>query len=583
MDATRLAMRRKSYGERKLASMYLPMASGGFGGQISNNRAELVNHYTGFPYIAITSIMDEIGCQQPQVAFRHESRRLREMKNKAALLRDTKSILEYAAFDAKLMPRHERVKALAPIRDDEELELAQRDHPLVRLLANPNGPDVSASFFRKMTMHWQIFGSAYVWCVPNRIPAADGNGYQVAEMWVLPSHWVWPVPGKTKLIDEYDVRPQAGYIPADQGGMAGFTWFPGVSGTRFTIPANQMIEINDPNPRDMIGGFSALNAVSRWVDVADNIDRSRVAQFHNAAMPGVVIEFDKDVLDPDPAQIERIRTDIYTRYVGVMRTGEPVILVPGMTMKPMTLPPKDMVYEGSADQMKGWLLAAYKVGQSIAGLAEQTTFSNVDGVRANFHMSNIRPKSILLGQIFSEKLGRKYEDFPLIFWPDATPENPEMKLKRCLEFTKANIMTVNQVRKEYGFEPMEWGDKPYTQIVADANIPDFGDVGRMLMPDDGSGTARASNVILDLQGAVAAGELDRESAIAHLVTVFGMTPEQADGVIPEVGSGVPAQDPVEQNGDTSDPGSISRLSDAADNFLRQPSRNGKHVKRLALR
>ena len=74
---------------------------------------------------------------------------------------------------------------------------------------------------------------------------------------------------------------------------------------------------------------------------------------------------------------------------------------------------------------------------------------------------------------------------------------------------------------------------PYaTQMLAAMNTPPG------LPPDPGSLEAvgeKGAAQIVDLLSKVATGQMDRESAVQTLVTVYGLYPEQAEQIVPEKG------------------------------------------------
>lgn len=449
----------KSLGEKKLLQVFPSWTYGGIWSSWNTTRLELANHYRGWSYVAIKAISEEIAGDPPVVAYRRNPDEMQERQEKAMRRVRGKSYLEQQsvlrAFRKKFASQQVRRKALTPVLDHEDLELADNDDRLHRLLQNPNEPDTAFTFLHKLAMFFELFGECYIWKVRNRIPSAiyDGRG-QPAELWVLPTHWVIPRPdpdGK-RLIGFYEVRPLAGYVP----GVDGFGWFAGGGGSMRVDPED-IIPILAPHPNNFIGGYSSLTAVAEWIQCGESIDGSRVAQFQNAAMPGVVVQLDKDLKEPSQDTIDKLKARIEENYVGVRRTGKPIVLSPGVTMAPITHAPNEMDYTGSGDQLKSWILAAHRVGQSIVGLAENTNFASMVAARANFQTSKIRPFRLMLGQVLTEKLAREFDEDAVIFFKDKTPDDPAQKLAEWNAMADRGVVTPNEFRKEYGLEPYEFG------------------------------------------------------------------------------------------------------------------------------
>lgn len=457
----------KSWGESAYAHMVGASGSGAWSYGWGNNwgRQELANHYTGFNYLAIQPLMKEIGGMAPHAAIQHDGIGVRQARQKAIWSGDQET---YRAMQLRFMTPYERTKAIAPVSTHVELEPVPSEHEFVRLLRNPNGPDTSTTFFRKLVMYWRLYGEFYIWLVPPKLQRMTGKPCPPVEMWVMPSHWMWPRhdPEFKALIKDYEVRPSAGF-PVDGGNNLGFGHWGGSNGGRGVIPADQIVYYGEPNPSGYDNGYSPLTAISHWIDCSDSIDRSRTSQFQNGAFPGVVLEFDRLVADPDKATIERLQARIASAYVGVRRTGTPIVLSPGVKMRPLDNKPYEMAYTESADQIKDWVFAAQGTGQSIVGLVEQTTFNNVWGARANFYSNTIKPACSLLSEIFTEKIARRFDPNLVAYWPDTTPVDPDVRLKEIDTMLRNNVLTVNEVCAMQGYQPKSWGDKPLDMLKAE--------------------------------------------------------------------------------------------------------------------
>jgi len=418
---------RKSVGERRLMTLFPSISTFNSWGA---NRGELVNHFRGWDYVAIHAICEEVAGMQIQLAHVRAPGDDKQQR-------------------AKCLGQQMRRKAMVSIAEHEELEPVSRRHPLLKLLRNPNGPDVAWSFFYKLTMFLKLTGNAYIWMVPSK--TFEG---EIAELWVIPSNWVRPKSGNGRIVEEYEIRATLSTNTFQEWGQG---WAMG-SGSRMTIPAAEMIHIAMPSPTNPFDGWSCLSATSDWTDVSNNIDRSRTAHFVNGMFPGVVVQIDKEVADPSPDQIERIKVDIQNKYSGVMRTKQPLVLAPGMTLVPISSSPGEMDYNASADQMKTWKLASHRVGPSVVGLAEQTTFASMVAATASFHRSTINPLLMFVGQVLTEKLCRRYDDELVAYWPDSTPDDPDMKLRKWGDAVSKGCATPNEFRRHVlDLPPFEHG------------------------------------------------------------------------------------------------------------------------------
>ena len=423
-----------------------------FGSQsvaVSTGKNEFVNHFRGWDYVAIKAICEAVAGMSPCVAKREDGNEVASSYRKS--LSAAKSFRERDAirdqYRRKYLSSQAKTKALAHLQDSDELTPVSNTHPLMRLLRNPNGPDVAWSFWYKVMLYLELTGASYIWTPPGK---ADDKPKQ---LWVIPSHWVYEQPGDDELIGSYEIRPSFGQIDATGFGAG---WFPGAGG-RERRPASEIIKIAYPNPHSIIDGYAPTWATSSWTDVSNNIDRSRVQVFANAAFPGVGIELDIGTENPDPSTIERIQATFAEKYSGVRNTGRPAILAPGMKIIPLSRTNVEMDYTNSAEQARAHVLAGRGVPQSIAGLVEQSTFTNATAARFNFFGSTISPKLMLIGQIMTEKLARRWDENLIVYWPDPTPNDPEMQLKKAETLARLKANTPNEIRESFGLTPWEYG------------------------------------------------------------------------------------------------------------------------------
>lgn len=426
----------------------------GIGVPWTGNRAEQAAHFRGWNYVAVRAICEEIACMPPQV---HRIRSKEELDRER-----TKALKAGQPYRAKTLSRRLRTKALAHIQDSDELEPVDSDHPLVRLLQNPNGPDVAWTFFYKLALYMELTGNTYVY-------VAENNYGEPAQLWVIPSQWVYDQPGDNELIGSYLIRPTLGIVPAETGSLFGAGWFPGMGGSN-RIDAKHIIKIAYPNPLSIVDGYSPVGATGDWNDVSEYIDRARVQCFYNGSYPGVVVVVDKEFKGAiDPEDMKRYAAKLDEKYAGVKNTGRTAILAPGMTIQSFRQTAVEMDYTASGSQMSDWQLAARRVPKSMVGLNEQESYASMIATKAGFYQGTIKPKLTLIGQVFTEKLAKRYDDSLCIQWADPTPEDPQQKLTQWQGMYDRGVVTDNEFREEFGLPKFEFGgndpEKPAGKIV----------------------------------------------------------------------------------------------------------------------
>src|SRR5262245_33550516 len=278
MARAALGLRTKSSrGERTLASLF-PGGRYGWPGGWSQDRLEQVTHFRHWVYVAARARCEKFAQLPPQIA----------------------TVAQPGGTGQRFL------KALSPVQHHEELEPVPPNHPLRRLLNKPNPVDTSYDLWYETNLFMDLTGNAFWWVIPNRVRLP-------AEIWTIPSHWVWPRTGKTRLIEDFEVRPW--------GGM-------GSAGSLF-LPPEEVIHFKNKSPLNKIDGYSALSAGAQWIDVEESISASRWAQFKNSCRPELWLELAPDMADPTDDQISRIEAKFFARYQGEYSTGRPIITSPG--------------------------------------------------------------------------------------------------------------------------------------------------------------------------------------------------------------------------------------------------------------
>lgn len=455
-----LFTRRKSAGERKLVSLLPGWNIMGRTGSWSANRHELVGHFKGWNYISIRTIAETGADMPPSVAMVETAGDAEKARQKAWFsTRDPfLRAKRMAKLQAKYLRKDVRRKALVNAAQDDELIPVDNDHRLMRLLLKPNNVDKFWwTFSYRMFMYLELAGGFYLWAVPG------GDGLP-AELWCLPPNWVYPVTeNQSQFISHYEMRPVAGYSWTE-GGAPG--WIGGgIGGDKGRVPADQIVQVGYPNPVHYLDFYSPISAVAEWIDAAENMDRSRVAVFQNASFPGVIITMTDEVDHPDQPTIDRLKADIKNKYAGVLKSGEPIILAPGMEMQPVTRTNLEMDYVNSFEQSRKSLMAVHKVGAGKIGMSEATTLASMVAEDIGFHKTTMRPKFSLLGQALTAGIASKFDPRLRIYWPDPTPDDPAQVNADIEADYRCQAITPNEIRRKRGREAYaNGGDDPMASM-----------------------------------------------------------------------------------------------------------------------
>lgn len=258
-----------------------------------------------------------------------------------------------------------RSKSLSVVKPHEDLEPLESDHPLRRLIENPNPVDTHYDIEYEKRMFRLLCGVSYEW-----IPKNDWG--MPAERWCIPSHWVWPRTGggryvspdhphADELVQYYEIRPWGGM------GSAGMLKFP---------PDEVIMEI-DKSPINKIDGYSPLAALAQWIDLDESISKSRWSQMMNQARPELWIELGPGYEDPTDDRIARIEAKLAARFQGEYNYAKPIVTPPGAKLSPLSFSPGDMAYESAGEQTRDMILSGFCVPPSAVGLVREMTYGSI--------------------------------------------------------------------------------------------------------------------------------------------------------------------------------------------------------------
>ncbi len=408
----------------------------------TDNRIEQVRAFKNWVYVAVNKIAETISAHPPNVSYvrGHGAQPISE---------DGEDTFKNVAGRHRFLPHSVKQKALTPLQAHEELEAVPDNHPLLRLLKNPNDPDVSADFWYETILFLLLTGNCYWWMPRNRagLPCA---------LWVVPSHWVWPIMGKTRTIEAYEVRPIEGnYV-------------------RRELPPEDVIHFRLKNPISKIDGFGPLIAGANWADTDSTINRARSQSYRNGPLPHIAVEFDSNFNDPGDDTLRRIEAKWLARLSGQDNAGRPIFIPPGMKVKPLTIEPNKMLFGPVGDQMRDNILGLFGVPVAMVN-STNMTYGGQRAAQYGFYSETVNPKLHFLGQVITEKLAWRYDSTLRVWWEDKSPSDPEVLDKRITTAGMFGAITPNQIRNLYGWEPLPyaWADQP----VLPANMQATGPMG----------------------------------------------------------------------------------------------------------
>ncbi len=499
---------RAAKGERLFSSLYPYRGSGyGWWGQ---NMGEQVQHFKNWTYVAVNSIASKIASMSPNMAYVSDQpipgrtvkachRGLSNIVGKGFGYngeRQRAGEIEFSALAGMypgiafgdsgstwLTVGELRSKALSVIRPHEELEPLEMYHPLRRLFDNPNSQDTFFDLMYESQMFQELCGVSYTWIVPNEMG-------QPCELWVIPSHWVFPktgggklenpvydpndgddsnylhpIRGSERLISHFEVRPWGGMGPAGA----------------LYIPAEQIIMERWKNPMDKINGYSTLTAVAQWIDLEESISKSRWAQMMNQARPEFWVEMGEGFSDVDNDQIARLESRIAEKLQGEYNYGKPFITPQGTKVSVLSFSPTEMAYFQSEEQVRDMILSSKGVPKSAVGVTNDQTFGSILATAGAYCENCINPRLAMRGATITKHLASKWDERRpawssrnhgsaeivrkvKLWYDNSTPADPAQVNSDLTVDAQNFSLTPNEIRALRGRKPYGiGGDNPIVQ------------------------------------------------------------------------------------------------------------------------
>lgn len=431
-----------------------PSRGSSYPGVWGSNKVEQVNHLVSWIYVAVHTICSRTASIMPNLAYVSDvpkpgvttkacQRGLMNLggrgfggsptvginSNGSVGGRDSGnsgSMVEYSSWDPSalcsggghsfLTMGEYRSKALSVVKPHEELEPLESDHLLRRLIENPNPVDTSFDLFYELGMFEELTGVSYLWLTPN-------SWGRPCELWVIPSHWVWPRtgggqyvppdnPNADRLIQYYEIRPWGGT------GSAGMLKF----------PPEEVIMTRWKNPLNKIDGYSKLSAGAQWIDSEESVTKSRWAQFQNIARPEFWVELGPGYEDPDDDRIARVEAKFAAKIQGEYNYGKPIITPPGAKLTPLSFNPTEMAYFQSSDQLRDYVLALFNLSKVSVGISDSMTYGSILAVLGSICSFCLNPRLAMRGQALTKHLASRWDEpgrKVKLWWDDCLDKETE--------------------------------------------------------------------------------------------------------------------------------------------------------------
>jgi phage portal protein BeeE len=376
-----------------------------------------------------------------------------------------------------------------------------QEHNVLWVLDKPNHLQGKTEFIEILVMNLLLTGEFYfIGGVTNK------DDDRSLELWAVPSSWLVPDHGK-RLFGGYKL----------QTGMGG--------GEGVPIPAENVCRGYFPDPSDIKGCLSPLQACLSAARIDDFILHSQEQSFERGIHPNLIVSVGK-TLDADGKQTQRrpvlaprqrtqITRSIMHAWNQTVNQGMPAI-IDGLIedIKKLSNTPSEMDWMQSGLSVKARLMQGFKVNPIVLG--EVTPANKAQAVVAEQQVCKgaVNP---ILGKIScaaSEFFSPFYEDGEtLAVWLEqCNPKDDEMEFKQMTQGRQTGDITQEEYRNYLGLPAIEDPEPKRSPLFNNPQV---------------------LAAIAALAAQVSAGAMTHDNAVATLMVSLQISREQAGEMMPD--------------------------------------------------
>ena len=333
---------------------------------------------------------------------------------------------------------------------DEEMVNVERTHYLTQLFNNPSGwlSDITfAIFLKQFVTSYELTGDAFIEVNYDNLDFENSTASIINGFEVIPPQLLRWFPDTEQW--GYRYKPSIRYEP------------------------DELIHIYEPSLDIMKNGKYGVSKLEKirlpiimmWL----GLNHNRKILENDGLDPRAILSFDKDITDESfEAELDRL-----SFYAEERRKGG-TLAVRGANFQSAGVTNEDMDFSTLMTWCRDMILTAYGVQPGKAGIRETANLGNGTGESQDKDFKDMmNAKATLIEDAFNKKLG--HNGFQELF--QFNEIDIVDKLKRTqIEMNKLNsgVVTVNEVRRDYGLEPVPWGDVP-NNITSDLNSEELVD------------------------------------------------------------------------------------------------------------
>ncbi|MFW6173449.1 MAG: phage portal protein, partial [Elusimicrobiota bacterium] len=306
----------------------------------------------------------------------------------------------------------------------------------LELLNNPNQFLCGMEFWELFQKYKDISGSSFIW--------KELSGKKVNSLHLL--------------------RPDRVKVYLSDGDISKYEYTKG-AGEVITYKPEEIIYSYHPDPLNQLKGESIIKSGARIVDTQIQIDELQNNIIKNGGKIEGILKFKTERLTEK--QLKDMKARYQKEYGAAKKSGLPMFFGGDINYTQTGLTPKELDFLEAKKMTLNDIVIMTGVPKSILGSVDDIKYSNARESERIFVIHTIKPlidnlKNVLNSYLLPEDIRVNYVD--------PTPKDAEETRKTIQLGYDVGALTVNEMREELGYEPIEGGDTlymPFNRIPTD--------------------------------------------------------------------------------------------------------------------
>lgn len=313
------------------------------------------------------------------------------------------------------------------------------DHPILALLGKPNSLQTAREFMEMSINHYLLSGDCF-WYL-------DRNGTTINEIVPLrPDRVQVVMTPDNKTISHYEYSAT----------------------TIYKFQPKDIVHIRNVDPENPLRGIGVVSPARSRIMAEIEATKYQANFFKNQGRPDFIAFADQEVTDEQGNEFRARWKRIFGRGQG----GQVAILGSNVkSVQEANKTPKEMDFIESQKFLRDDILAALHVPKAMV-TSDDVNLSNAKEAYKMYLQEAVIPVLEAFVDALNHRLLPQVDMNVFFSFNDPTPADEEMKLKRTTELKKNGIITANEGRELYEYEPMEGGDDLSVQKAPEAS-PDL--------------------------------------------------------------------------------------------------------------